>query len=375
MHFKVLDSVMQSLHEKFDVPGAQCRVYYKHKEVYRCNVGTRDIATGEPMRGDEQLNVFSATKPVTAVAAMQLFERGILAPNDYLYWYFPEYKNIQVVDENGWPRPVKEHITLRHLLSMTCGLAYDLGHSAIKQVIAEKGQSATTVDIVRAMAQNHLLFEPGTHWRYCEGHDIMAAVIEVATGMRYSEYVKKNIFDPLEMHSSTFHFEEADPARFVCCYNEVGGKLVHRTPDTVFRLSDNYESGGASLITTADDYIKFVDALSCKGMGANGNRILSPESVDLMRQNLLSPEMMKDIPWRCWYGYGYGYGVRTLVDRGIAGSYGPVGEFGWDGLKGAYLIADPENEISLFYVEQTGRHKDMLFPRLRNAMYVDLFAK
>lgn len=374
MNFKVLDSIMQSLPEKFDLPGAQCRVYHKHREVYRSNIGIRDIATGAPMRGDEQFEVFSATKPVTAAAAMQLFERGVLAPNDYLYCYFPEFKDIQVIEENGWSRPVREHITLRHLLSMTCGLDGTMNHNAIRQVVSEKGDSATTVDIVRTMAQNRLHFEPGTHWRYCEGHDIIAAVIEVATGKRYSQYVKENIFDPLGMTSSVFHVEETDPARYVRCYNEVDGKLVHRVKGASI-LPPQYEGGGSSLITCADDYIKFVDALSCGGVGANGNRILLAESIDLMRQNLLSQEMMKDIPWRHCQGYGYGYGVRTLVDRAQAGSYGPVGEFGWDGLRGSYLIADPENEISLFYVEQTGRYKDLLFPRLRNALYIGLLSE
>lgn len=374
MNFSALDRYLHSIPETFGTPGLSCRVFYKGKEVYRTDVGVRDLFSGEKMQGDEQFFVFSATKPITAAASMQLFERGILSPNDYLSYYFPEFDKMSCMGVNGWPYQAKEKITLRHLLSMTAGLTYDFNTPAIRKVVEESQGKAGTVDIVRAMSKSMLQFEPGTHWRYCEGHDIMAAVIEVATGMPYEEYVKQNIFDPLGMTSSCFHKSQADPARMTFCYDTAPDGSLIRRERFGFDITPAYVSGGASLITTADDYIRFVDALSCGGLGSTGKRILLSATVELMHQNLLTPEMRRDIPWRPWIGYGYGYGVRTLVDKGEAGSLGPVGEFGWDGLKGAYLIADTTNEISLFYVEQTGLHKDEIFPRVRNLLYTGLFS-
>jgi len=369
MNFSHLEQFMKSLSDTYGIPGASCRVWHKHKEVFSIDVGVRDIETGEPMHGNEIMDVYSASKPVTAVAAMQLIEKGILSPNDPMSRYFPAYANTTIMDEAGWPQPLREKITLGHMMSMTSGFTYDTKTPAILQVMQENGGELPTLAFAEAVAKSPVQFVPGTHWLYNIGLDVTAAVVEKVTDMRFSDYVKKFMFDPLGMTSSFYHPEEVPADRYVKCYNQIDGKFVKR-PRNPFHIGTQFESGGGGLISCADDYIRLVDALANGGVGVTGQRILQPVTIDMMRRNRLTPAMRRDIPWDQCKGYGYGLGVRTLVDQTEAAALAPIGEFGWDGLKGAYLVADPVNQLALFYVEQTGTNKEYLHPRLRNLMYI-----
>ena len=371
MNFENLKQFLDSLSSTYGIPGASCRVWHNHKEVFRHDVGIRDIETGEAMRGNEQFDVYSASKPVTAVACMQLIEKGWLSPRDPISRYFPSYAKVMQIDEAGWPHPLKKPITLAHALSMTSGFQYTMNTPAVKKMLADMADTATTAEFVEAMADQPVYFEPGTHWCYNIGLDIAAGVVEKVSDMPFDEYVKKYIFDPLGMTSSCYFTDQADPERYMYTYDMKNGQFVKRYTNA-FRVAKKFVSGGASLISTADDYVRFTDALACGGVGYTGNRILLPCTIDMMRQNRLTPKMRDEIPWDQCKGYGYGLGVRTLVDPAEAGALSPVGEFGWDGLKGAYLVIDPEHELSLFYVEQTGMHKEYLHPRLRNLMYIGM---
>lgn len=369
MNFSHLKEFLESLSQTYGIPGASCRVWHKHKEVFSLDVGVRDIETGAPMTGNEIVDVYSASKPVTAVAAMQLIEKGLLSPNDPLSRYFPAFAETKMTDKAGWPQSLPTPITLGHMMSMTSGFSYDMHTPAIEATKAQNGGELPTLQFAEAVAKSNIYFTPGTHWLYNIGLDVTAAVVEKVADMRFSEYVKKHIFEPLAMTDSFYHPEDVPSERYIPCYDQKDGKFVKR-PHNPFHIGTAFESGGGGLISSANDYIRFVDALANGGMGATGERILQPVTVDMMRRNRLSAEMRKDIPWEQCKGYGYGLGVRTLVDQVEAASLSPLGEFGWDGLKGAYLVADPVNQLALFYLEQTGTHKEYLHPRLRNLMYV-----
>ena len=120
--------------------------------------------------------------------------------------------------------------------------------------------------------------------------------------------------------------------------------------DMSYRITEHYESGGAGLAATVDDYSKVLEALANGGVGANGSRILKSQSIDTMRRNWLTEQELADFSKTGKVGYGYGLGVRTLIDG--TRSRSPVGEFGWDGAAGAYALIDPENRISIFYAHE-----------------------
>jgi CubicO group peptidase (beta-lactamase class C family) len=151
---------------------------------------------------------------------------------------------------------------------------------------------------------------------------------------------------------------------------EDGGAALPKT--NLFTIGDEYESGGAALISNVPDYARFADAMANGGVGETGKSILLPNTIDLMRENRVGNLMETDCTWPQLAGYGYGFGVRTLISRGAAGSLSSLGEFGWDGAKGVYVVIDPSRKLSLTYAEHRGGDKYLVQPRLRNLAYACL---
>jgi CubicO group peptidase (beta-lactamase class C family) len=137
-------------------------------------------------------------------------------------------------------------------------------------------------------------------------------------------------------------------------------------------LSDNYESGGAGLISTSNDYILFLDAMCNGGVSREGYKLLSLESINEMRTDQLHGASKKDFGLLEKFGYSYGLGVRTLVDREISGARSPLGEFGWDGAAGAYALIDVENRMAIFYAQHVlgcGYAYGIVHPKIRDLAY------
>ncbi len=374
MNFAPLGEFIDSLIDR-GIPSADVTVLRDHETLYRHMAGWRDREAGVPLRGDELYFMYSCSKPVTVTAAMQLFERGLFLLNDPLYEYMPEFRDMTVRDGEGNLRPAKNPILIRHLFSMTAGLDYDLRAPAIQAMRQETGGRCPTRAAVRAIARGPLSFEPGEHWQYSLCHDVLAALVEVISGRRFADYVRENIFDPLGMTRSAYHKAGQEDAAFAAQYRYDDEKRrAERVPLAAEHvLGPDYDSGGAGVISCAADYAKFVDAMACGGVGATGERVLSRAAIDLMRENQLGPAQMKDFNWSQMAGYGYGLGVRTVVDRAAGGVMSPLGEFGWGGAAGAYVMIDPANRLSVFYAQHMLNNKEpYVHPRLRNITYACL---
>lgn len=330
--FENVREYLEKLVNDKNIPFIDVVCYRERKEILRKTVGNAD--------GNEQLYMYSCSKPVTATAALILFERGLLSLDDPVEKYIPEYKNITVY-KDGKVRPCDKKMTVRHLLTMTGGLDYNTSRGNVNEIIANN-PCATTEDIVKGFVTEPLQFEPGHQFSYSLCHDVLAVVIEKASGMRFSKFIKENIFIPLNMTDSTFDNNPSkSPARIYKCENGSIVKSEGYIPPT-----PRYESGGAGLISTVLDYIKFADTLANGGVAKNGTRILKEETVAMMRSEQISTISLNN-NFGCVQGkdYGYGLGVRTRMkstDWGL-----PVGEFGWDGAAGSYLLIDPVNKISV----------------------------
>lgn len=201
------------------------------------------------------------------------------------------------------------------------------------------------------------------------GHGALA---EVASGQSFGDYLKTHIFDPLGMDATGFALTDAVRSRMMTQYRRDPdtGTVSAMPAENPYILSPKYESGGAGLISTVDDYVKFAAALTNGGQAADGTRILSSAAVNLMRTNRLDEVRLKDFNWPQLAGYGYGLGVRTLIAPTRGGSLSPVGEFGWDGAAGCYVLTDPENRLTLFYAQQMLPSMcEYTHPRLRNLLY------
>ena len=181
-----LTSFLDSLLEK-GIPSVDCIVYENHKQIFRHMNGTVNIEKTVKVQPDQRYLMFSMTKVQTMTAVMQLIEQGKISMDDEVGKYLPAYNKLMVDDEEGL-RELKEPMKIWHLLSMQSGLDYILTRPGILRVLEEKGQAANTREIVDSFTADPLEFVPGTHFHYSLSHDVVAAIIEVVTGMSCNRY-------------------------------------------------------------------------------------------------------------------------------------------------------------------------------------------
>ena len=384
MDFTKLQNFMDHL-TSWRIPGNGVRVCLEGREVFSYTSGYADVENKIPMTLDHYINIYSCSKVATVTAALQLYEQGKFLLDDPLYAFIPEYKEMYVSDANGI-RKAEKPITLRHLFTMTSGLTYDRETPAYQKARELTSGKMNTLTVARCIASDPLAFEPGTAWKYSMSHDVLAAAVEAISGKRFRDYVKENIFDPLDMTCSMYH-NEAVQDKMAVKYRYINGNqeniiaqqaglgahtdgyYVAEENNNSHAMGPEYDSGGAGITTTIADYSKFCAALANDGVGATGEKILSAGTIDLLRTNQLNAEHMKTFTWSQLKGYGYGLGVRTLIDK-AAGSTGNIGEFGWGGAAGATVLVDPKEKLSVFYAHHMlNPQEDYYQPRLRNVVY------
>ena len=360
MDFSPVAQYMQKLTER-GVPGCDIIITRGHERLCRYSCGYADREGKRPVAPTDLYRLYSCTKPVTVTAAMQLVERGLLDPDAPVADYLPAYAHVRVLKDGG-AVPAERVMRVRHLFTMSAGMDYDVDAAPIRRVLEETGNRATTRQIVDAMAEKPLLFEPGERFQYSLCHDVLGGVIEAASGKTLGAYLRENIFDPLGMRDSVLHVTEETAGRLSDRWHYIPetGEIRLEPRGDGFTIGEVYESGGGSLVCTLDDYARFADAMACGGMGATGERILSPATIDLMRTEQLT-SLLDDPSFGCAAGpgYGYGMGVRTLTDLSVT-ARAPRGEFGWDGAGGVDILIDPDNGISMVFAMHVLRWNLML---------------
>jgi CubicO group peptidase (beta-lactamase class C family) len=374
MDFSKLEAYLNSLVAEQGVPGCECIVTKDGKQVFRHLAGHGDYERTKPLTGNELYWMYSATKVVTAVAGMRLVEEGKIKLSDPVSKYIPEYAHLTVKTPDG-EVPAENVMTIEHLFSMRGGLTYEFSD----RLLAMQRPDLTTLELCAALAGEPLAFEPGTNFRYSMCLDVLGAVIEVVSGMRFGEYLDKHIFGPLGMTDSSLHLKERDKPRLAAQYarDKEKGIIVPISPELQFYFSDVYESGGGGLVSNAADYIKFAKALANSGTAEDGYHLLSRASIDDMRTNRLDEAAFEGFYamfTRPRFYYGYGLGVRTRLSN-RDGVRSPVGEFGWDGAAGAYALMDVDNNVAIVYVQHVMQHSDVfniIHPTVRDLAYEGL---
>jgi len=390
MDFTYLKQFMDHLVEAERVRGNVIEVYYKGKKVFHNASGYNDLEEQKIMTGDEMFNIYSCSKLATVTAGLQLLERGKILLDEPLYAYIPEFKEMYIKTKEGELVKAERPILLRDLFCMTAGFSYNFHTPGFREARELTGGKMDTVDVIRCIAKDPIGFEPGTHWRYSICHDVLAAVISLVSGKKFRDYVKENIFDPLGMTESVYHHTEETLARTATQYSfiqdghvdfdiveaqkrgrEGAGYFIKRNKaENTHVLGPEYDSGGAGIATTVGDYSKLIAALAGYGKGVNGERILTPYSVQLMRTNHLNAEVIKDFNWPELRGYGYGLGVQTHIDPVKSGVISPVGEFSWGGAAGATTFMDPSIDLAVLYLTHTFNPRAEYYRiRLRNIVY------
>ena len=309
---------------------------------------------------------------------LQLYEQGRFLLTDPVGLYLPEFSHMTVEHRHSADTA---QITMRQLFTMTAGLSYNLETEPLQALYREKPDCYTTREFVGALAQSPLLFQPGEHWYYSLAHDVLAACVEAISGLRFGEYLKRYIFDPLGMKDVYFHVPGDQVFRSCVRYlhDAATGAFIREPTDkglrrfNMYQRSLNFESGGAGLTTTVEDYAKFANMLTNLGVGENGRRVIGAATLDLMRANHLNAAQLQDYNWIQSSGYGYGLGVRTLISPAEAGSPGSVGEYGWAGAAGTYFLSDPTRQLTIVYAQQASpSDEEYVHNRLRNIVYAAL---
>jgi CubicO group peptidase (beta-lactamase class C family) len=326
--------------------------------------GMQDREASKPMPIDAIFRICSMTKPITSVAVMMLYEEGRFQLEDPISKYLPEFKNprVMVKPATGAPYtiPATREITIRDLLRHTSGLTYnwdpDLGKMYNDANVASGLMpfDGTIGDSVKRLAAQPLLFNPGDRWEYSLGVDVLGRLVEVASGMPLDEFFRTRIFEPIGMKDTYFYPPPEKLNRLATAYGIFDDKLT-RFPDKpvtedYLTYSASYPSagpkrlfsGGAGLVSTAQDYARFCQMMLDNGM-ANGKRILSRKSVELMTHDQLG----KIGPDR---GFGLGFGIDGA--KGPMDELGTPGSYGWGGFFYTSFTIDPKEQMIVIFMAQ-----------------------
>ncbi len=378
-----IQKVLDDFTEKKEAAGLNLLLYKDGKELGYWQSGLADLEAKKSYSRDTIVRLYSMTKPVTAVAAMLLMEEGLLDFADELYRYLPEFRNLTICQEKGRggkSQKAQRPILISDLLNMTSGYTYGawseecpLGELLTSDLIAElnKDQSEsgankiTTREVARRLSQIPVSFEPGTDYNYGLSADILGALIEEVSGMKFSEFLKKRIFEPLEMKDTAFYVPEEKQNRLAKVYRSVedwkqnGKRQLELFTDCNLGIQDKmnhepaFESGGAGLCSTIDDYMKL--ALTLTGDGSyKGKKLLSQNTLNYLSQARLTPALQScfDLKMPHLAGYTYCNLLRVAKKPGSCNVFTREGEFGWDGWLGPYLSVDRESGITIVMTMQ-----------------------
>ncbi len=367
---KDLENLMRRIVDR-GIPGASISVYKDEKPLYEGCFGYMDFDRKRPLTPDALFRMYSMTKPVSALCGMIQYERGVFLMDDPVSEYLPEYKDLKLSvkqPDGTWTvEDSKTPMLMRHLFNMNVGFyAHDGSPTDVGMQEMNKRLGGTKFKAgydhlteIRNLPSIPMYFEPGTRWQYGYGLDIMAGVVEATSGMGLGDFMKKNIFDPLGMNDTWYRFREGWQERVVDCVRrdkKTGGymKMTDAMGDPLdlgHMPECKYESASTGLLSTLGDYQKFCRMLA-NGGELNGERIVGRKTIDMMRQNLLHDQLVKDFYNPNLIGYGYGYGVRTLVDPVAGLCNGSVGEFGWCGAAGTWMCVDPSEHLAVTFMQQ-----------------------
>jgi CubicO group peptidase (beta-lactamase class C family) len=377
-----LIKLMNQMVEKKIAPGVVMMVEQRGRPVIAIKTGFADAEAKAPMREDTLFRVYSMTKPLTSVAAMQLIEAGRLSLADPVSKYIPEFRTTRVAATDGKLEALARPITVRDLMTHTAGMTYasaatDPVHSAYRKLGIPAGPGVdtlpadgsapvrTTEELARRLALAPVLNQPGSRFTYGNASDVLGRVVEVAGGVRLRDVIAARITGPLGMSDSAFAVKPGDVARLSAAYvspSQQAGKseATLQTIDvatlgngrlmrvdggntSIYLRASEIDYGGAGMISSAPDYLRFTQMLRQRG-SLEGKRVLQAPSVDAMRLDQLAPEARSGSPMLGGLGFGYGFAVR-LAPTADTPVFPRCGYF-WGGAASTYFWVDPAGQTS-----------------------------
>lgn len=384
---KRVGEILEEAIENGVTMGASVGVWQHGKELLYVERGLADRENEKKIKRDTIFRLYSMSKPITAAAAMILMERGLLDFAQPVSDFLPGFAEV-MVEKDGGVQKSETPVTVLNLLNMTSGLTYgDEKTTAGKMTLGyieecirrlHTPQAVTTAEFAEHLSMIPLDFVPDTSWRYGLSADVLGAVIEKASGMRFGEFMEKNIFEPLGMKDTGFWVPKEKQDRLAQAYELADGPMKLYTGDNLavsncLETPPAFESGGAGLVSTMDDYAKFAQMLLGGGV-LDGVRVMNQATADYFTDGGLTPDQQK--AYRAWVGlegFTYSHLMRILKHPEMAAYLGSRGEYGWDGWLGCYFANLPEKDATILLMQQ--RRDSGTIPmtrKVRNVILGDL---
>jgi len=380
------------------IAGCQIAVVRHGHVGYFRSFGARDLERSEPVEEDTIWRIYSMTKPITGVALMTLYERGLFSLTDPVSRFIPQWRDLQVKEraDDGSERLVAPHrpMTVRDLLMHMSGLGFG-GGPTIEQVFSadrprgrgvtpggRQGSGATLESMIERYATQPLEFHPGTHWYYTVSTDVCGRLVEIISGQRFDDYLSDVLFGPLKMTDTAFRVTDDKVGRLAACYRRDSDKklVLYDDPEVSgYRDEPSFLSGGGGLVSTTGDYVRFCRML-LNGGELDGTRILGRKTVELMTVNHLpGGGDLQDFAFEQGYGEvgfpGMGFGLTMAVSKSPAqtGVIGSAGEYMWGGAASTAFWIDPAEDLLVVFMTQfipsgqfnfRGQLKTLIYPAI-----------
>lgn len=333
------------------------------------SAGFQNIKSKTPITDDTIFRIFSMTKPITSIALMSLLEQGKCHLDDAAARWIPALDSLKVYTQEGAYEDLSAPITIRQLLTHTAGFSYgfDPDNCAVDALYANLWKASSTqknlTDLLDEIFELPLIAQPGTRWQYSVATDVCARLVELMSDMPFGDYLRETIFDPLAMHDTAFEVPREKRHRLATLYGwtqddplaelEIARRSVFIPPVPEERAV--LQSGGAGLLSTSADYLRFAQMV-LNGGTLDGARIVSRKTVEWMIRNHVPQNMLPlafngIVPEQnSAYGFGLGFCVNT--DAARAGTLGSTGDFGWGGLADTYCWVDPKESLIGILMQQ-----------------------
>ncbi len=342
--------------------GAVTCVWHRGEVLQVNEIGHRDVDAGLPMQRDTLFRIASMTKPVTVAAAMALAEEGKLALSDPIARWVPELTAMRVLVDPVGPLdhtvPAQRPITVEDLMTHRSGLAYSFSVvGPISRAYAQVSLRQDADDWMAEISRLPLMHQPGERLTYSHSTEVLGIALSRIEGKPLQTVLAERIFEPLGMTDTGFWVTPEKRARAATMYrlDERTG-LQHDMMGPVPVREPRFSQGGAGLVSTAPDYLQFIRML-LGGGEVDGIRVLSEESVRLMRTDRLTDEQKRHpfLGAPFWVGRGFGLNLSVVTDPARSSQlFGPGGQgtFSWPGAYGTWWQADPANDLILIYLIQ-----------------------
>jgi CubicO group peptidase (beta-lactamase class C family) len=377
-----LERITEHLQERYidagRIAGCQIAVARHGQLGYFRSLGARDLERSLPVEEDTIWRIYSMTKPVTGVALLSLYERGMFQLSDPVTRFIPQWRDLKVRERtaDGAERLVDPNrpMTVRDLMTHMSGLGFG-GGMTLQELFsddnAERGQgfapgrrrgpNATLASMVDHYAGYPLEFHPGSHWLYSVSTDVCGRLVEIISGQRFDDYLRETVFDPLGMTDTSFTVPDQKVDRFAACYRRDSSKrlvLVDDPKRSGYRQEPSFLSGGGGLVSTTTDYLRFCQMLLGRGE-LEGVRVLGRKTVELMTANHLPGDGdLQSVAMPGGYGEvgfaGMGFGLTVAVAKAPAATQviGSAGEYMWGGAASTIFWVDPAEDMTVIFMTQ-----------------------